>query len=125
MVEQLQGEVEELKAENKRLGLRVQVLERELYGSRSDKRPKEDSNQETFPSIDAGTEGAAPEPEAVASPTEKPARRKERKGKKKGPKPLNPDLPRVDETISDPDLNELICPITGHKCINFGGCGFC
>jgi transposase len=115
MVDLAQRKMEELEAENKRLELRVQMLERELYGSRSDKRPKDDGQQETFPGIDANAEGSAPESEKTSPSGEKlkvPAR-KERKGKKKGPKPLNPNLERVDETIADPDLNDLICPITG------------
>ena len=40
-------------------------------------------------------------------------RRPERKGKKKGPKPLNPNLPRVSEIVEDQDLGELIYPVTG------------
>lgn len=100
--------IEELQSENKRLGLRVKALEKELYGSRSDRRKPVDENQTTFSEIDGVSES---EP-APASP--KPSfRRKERKGGKKGPKPINPDLPRVEERIADPDLKELICPVTG------------
>jgi len=99
--------IEELEAENKRLALRVKTLEKELYGSRSDRRKPEDPNQATFAGME---ESCAPEPE---QPRSGPARRKERKGKKKGPKPLSPDLPRVEEMIPDPDLEELICPVTG------------
>ena len=115
MVDLAQCKMEELEAENKRLELRVQVLERELYGSRADKRPKEDGQQETFPDIDASAEGPAPESEKTSPTGEqlKAPARKERKGKKKGPKPLNPDLARVEERIADPDLDDLICPITG------------
>ncbi|NBB81430.1 MAG: hypothetical protein GVY36_18650 [Verrucomicrobia bacterium] len=100
--------IEELQSENKRLGLPVKALEKELYGSRSDRRPPVDENQTTFSEIDGVSE---PEP-AAASPKSS-SRRKERKGVKKGPKPINPDFPRVDERIADPDLKELICPVTG------------
>lgn len=115
MVDLAQRTTEELEAEIKRLSLRVQMLERELYGSRSDKRPKEDDKQGTFPGIDANTAGPAPETKKTSPSGEelKAPARKERKGKKKGPKPLNPDLERVDEPLADPDLNDLICPITG------------
>jgi len=107
MVAVLQAENEELKAENHRLSLRVKALERELYGSRADRRKhKEDERQETF----AGMDEAIAEAPASAP---KQARRRERKGAKKGPKALNPDLPRVHESIRDPDLEELICPATG------------
>lgn len=107
MIKPSQTKVEELEAENKRLALRVKALEKELYGSRSDRRPAADPNQTTFEGIDGSCE-EDPAPAPKNGP-----RRKERKGKKKGPKPINPDLPRVDETIPDPDLKELICPVTG------------
>jgi len=98
---------EDLKAEVSRLELRVKALEKELYGSRADRRPLEDDRQTSFTEMDASTQNPAPE-----RPTPKP-RGKESKGKKKGPKPLNPDLPRIEERITDPDLKELICPVTG------------
>jgi transposase len=102
------AKIEELKAENKRLELRVKALEKELYGSRADRRKPEDPNQTTFAGVDE-VETQAPESAGPSAP----ARRQERKGRKKGPKPLNPDLPRVEEAIPDPDLKELICPLTG------------
>jgi len=101
-------ELEELKAEKMRLELRVKALEKELFGSRSDRRKPEDPNQTTIDGIEETTLEES-KPSAPANPP----RRKEHKGKKKGPKPLNPDLPRVEERIADPDLNELICPVTG------------
>jgi len=107
MVSLLTAQNEELKAENKRLALRIKALEKELYGSRSDRRKPEDPNQSTFPEIEAIEEVKAEAASLSSSP------RKERKGKKKGPKPLNPDLPRVEERIADPDLKELICPVNG------------
>lgn len=108
MVSVLTAEIEELKAENKRLDLRVKALEKELYGSRSDRRKPEDDKQTTFSGIDEASESAVDSSTPAGAP-----RRKERKGKKKGPKPLPPHLPRVEERITDPSLKELICPITG------------
>lgn len=104
----LENENTELKAEVRRLELRVKALEKELYGSRSDRRPPPDPNQRTFSGIDEAVE-------AMETPPPAPAvkRRAERKGRKKGPKPLNPDLPRVEEFVPDPDVNDLICPVTG------------
>jgi len=101
------AKIEELEAENRLLSLRVKALETELYGSRADRRKPEDPNQTTFAEVG---EASGPEPDAP-----KPAepRRGERKGGKKGPKPLNPDLPRVEERIADPEPEELICPVTG------------
>jgi len=102
------AKIERLEEENRILSLRVQTLEAALYGSRADRRKPEDPNQTTFAEVDESSESEAPSP---AAPSE--TRRKERKGKKKGPKPLNPDLRRVEERIADPDLKELICPVTG------------
>ena len=110
----LEVENEELKAEVKRLDLRVKTLEQELYGSRADRRKPGDSNQTTFSDVEeaAAEQPARPEsPESAAAPSrEEP---KERKGRKKGPKSINPNLPRVEERIAGPDLKELICPVTG------------
>ena len=102
------AKIEQLEEENRILSLRVRALEAELYGSRADRRKPEDPNQTTFAEVDEASEHEARSP-AVPSET----RRKERKGKKKGPKPLNPDLRRVEERIADPDLKELVCPVTG------------
>ena len=104
----LTAENEELKAENKRLELRVKDLEKQLYGSKADRRRPEDENQTTFAELDQ----EASESEPPAAPATAP-RRKERKGKKKGPKPLSPKLPRHEEWIEDPAVEELFCPITG------------
>ena len=101
-------EVRELKSENKVLSLQIKELQKQLYGSRSDKRPSsEDPGQGTLEGIE---EGAWNEP---PPPTAPKARRPQRKGKKKGPKPLNPNLPRIKEVVADPDLEELICPDSG------------
>lgn len=100
--------IEELEAENKRLTLRVKALEKELYGSRSDRRPAPDPRQATFNGMDGELAG---EPVAPVPRRHGVSRAK---GKPRGPKPLNPDLPRRHETIPDPDISVLICPVTGH-----------
>jgi transposase len=109
MVKALQCENEQLKTEVKVLSLRVKVLEKELYGSRADRRTPEDPKQGTFAGIDMDDQAHEANP-----PASSPKRKKERTGKKKGPKPLDPDLPRVDETVADPGLKALICPLTGY-----------
>lgn len=105
-------ENERLKAEIYRLSLQLQALRKEVFGSRSDKRPKcDDPAQGRLEGLDEGAWGEAPvEEEAAAA---KKAPRPERKGRKKGPKPLNPSLPRVEEQVEDPPLAQLICPATG------------
>lgn len=101
-------ENQQLKSELKVLSLQVKELQKQLFGRRSDKRPdSEDPGQGTLEGIQEGTWDEA------QVPTVPQTRRPERKGKKKGPKPLNPDLPRVSEVVDDPDLKDLICPVTG------------
>jgi len=101
-------ENQQLKAELRVLSLQVKELQKQLFGRRSDKRPdSEDPGQGTLEGIEEGTWNEA---QVSAAP---PIRRPERKGKKKGPKPLNPHLPRVSEVVADPDLGELICPVSG------------
>lgn len=97
-----------LKAEVKLLTLRVKVLEKELYGRRSDKRPTENPNQGLLFGIEESDAWEEPKPEIV-----RPTRKSEGSGKKKGPKPLNPNLPRFSEIVPDPDLKDLVCPVTG------------
>jgi len=108
----LKAENTELKAEIKRLSLRVQVLEKELYGSRSDRRKdQDDPNQQSLLEVEEAQEAGEEQSEATA-----PRRRQPKPaGKPKGRKPLNPNLPRVEEEIADPDLEELICPVTGQS----------
>ncbi len=102
-------ENQHLKTEVKVLSLRVKALEKELFGRRSDKRPAENPNQGVLAGIEESA--AWEEPEAEVAP--RSSRKPERSGKKKGPKPLNPDLERVTETVADPELKDLICPVTG------------
>lgn len=96
-----------LSTEVKILSLQVKELQRQLFGCRSDRRtPKDDPAQGTLEGLEE--ELWQQEPEALKRP-----RRPERTGRKKGPKPLSPDLPRVEEQVADPELDKLICPVTG------------
>lgn len=106
----LLAENEELKADKKRLELHVKALQKELYGSKAERRKKEENpGQQTF----TGMEEALSSIEEPQKQKTQQKTRPERKGKKKGPKPLNPNLPRVEEHVADPDLKDLICPVTG------------
>jgi transposase len=111
--QQLAEENDRLRIENRVLSLRVKSLEKELYGSRSDRRRAEDPKQGRLEGIEeqAGWDEAPLAGEGSPAETKPP--RKKRGGKKKGPKPINPDLPRVDEAVPDPDLKNLICPVSG------------
>lgn len=111
--QQLAEEVDRLKIENRVLSLRVKCLEKELYGSRSDRRPAEDPKQGRLEGIEEQAAWDEARLAEESSPTETKPHNKKHGGKKKGPKPINPDLPRVDESVPDPDLKNLICPVSG------------
>ena len=107
--ENLLSEVEKLRAEKRWLELRVKDLETQLYGRKSEQRrgPAGDDRQEWMELLG---EAKALAPELPAStPAKAP-------GKKstlpKGPKPLDPALPREVVKLADPELKELFCPET-------------
>lgn len=100
--------VQSLKQENYRLQLRVKDLEQRLYGSKADRRSDKDPRQTVF----AGIEEKAGSQEA-SSATQSGRRKATRASKPRGPKPLDPKLPRVHEQVPDPSLSELLCPVTG------------
>jgi transposase len=107
----VEEEVKLLKEENYRLQLRVKDLENRLFGSKADRRAdKGDPQQTVFNALEEEASAEDP-PQAQNSQTGRKSARKD--SKPRGPKPLNPNLPRVHEKVPDPDLNELICPITG------------
>lgn len=106
-IEELNGHNSNLSVENRILSLQVTQLQRQLFGCRSDRRnDKEDPAQGKLEGIEEQL--WQEEPVVMKRP-----RRRERKGLKKGPKPLSADLPRVEEQVADPDLDKLICPLTG------------
>jgi len=108
--ENLHSEVEKLRAEKRWLELRVKDLETQLYGRKSEQRrgPAGDDRQEWLELLG---EAKVLAPETPGSAPAKLA------GKKstlpKGPKPLDPALPREVIKVPAPDLKDLICPVTG------------
>ena len=102
--EELRARVGQLTVENRVLELKVQKLERMLWGKKSERMPQDDKQGVLFsePS-EANAEGApVAAPKKAASPARTP----------KGPQPLDPALPREVIQIPAPDLKELICPVT-------------
>ena len=107
--ENLHSEVEKLRAEKRWLELRVKDLETQLYGRKSEQRrgPTGDDKQEWMELLG---EAKALAPEFPASAPAKQTGKKSTRPK--GPKPLDPALPREVVKVADPELKDLFCPVT-------------
>jgi len=109
-------QVEQLRAQIRWLELRVKDLEARLFGRQSERRasPQEANNLEweqllkdaqvLAPATTTPTPTASPEP--AKTPAKIPTL-------PKGPKPLDPALPREVIQVPAPDLKKLVCPVTG------------
>lgn len=102
--ERLRRENEQLSAEVRVLELKVQKLQRQLWDKKSERLPKDDKQGVLF------DEPASEKPQAAPVAEVKKAGNAVRTPK--GPKPLDPALPREVIQVSVPDLKELICPVT-------------
>lgn len=103
-------QVEQLRAQVRWLELRVKDLETQLYGRKSERRAVDsDDDDLAWDELlkEAQTLAPTAEPVPVA-----PSPRSVKTGIAKGPKPLDPALPREVITVPNPDLKELICPVT-------------
>lgn len=102
--ERLRRENEELAAEVRVLELKVQKLQRQLWGRKSERMPEDVRQGVLFD-----------EPAAKAAPEHTAGMPKQPRSERtpKGPKPLDPALPREVIHVPAPDLKELICPVTG------------
>lgn len=108
--EKLLTKVVEQQAQIRWLELRVKDLETQLFGRKSEQRrdPAEENNLE-WAELVVAAQALAPTPPVPA--TKSPARKS---SIPKGPKPLDPALPREVRQLPDPELTELFCPVT--KC---------
>ena len=106
--DRLRRENEQLVIEVRVLELKVQKLQRQLWDKKSERLPAADKSQRVL-----FEDGAAIKSEAVppSEPANQNAAHKERTPK--GPKPLNPALPREVIQVPMPDLKQLLCPVTG------------
>lgn len=104
--DKLRRENEELSAENRVLQLKVQKLQRMLWDKKSERMPKDDKQGVFF--------DEAAETRADATPGIAAAKRKTDGAPRtpKGPKPLDPALPREVIQVPAPELRDLICPVT-------------
>jgi len=113
-----EDEVVALRHEVEILRLKVQQLQQELWGRKAERsRDLDPAGQgqlfaEAAPTAPAAAAEAAAgaSGEAAAAPAAPKARRR---SQPPGPKPLPAHLPRETVRVSDPDLAELICPVTG------------
>lgn len=99
-------ENEALRRENRLLELKVEKLQRQLWSPKSERYVPGDENQGRL----FGEPAPVPPPPPPAKQSGAGAKRT---GAPKGPKPLDPSLPRETIRVADPDLKELICPDTG------------
>jgi hypothetical protein len=95
------------------LELRVKDLETQLFGKKSEKwSGSGDDGNLQWDELLGEVRALAPVP--AQPPTPVTATEPSRKtGLKKGPKPLDPALPREVIAVPAPDLKDLICPETG------------
>jgi len=113
--EELQAKVAEQQGQIRWLELKVKDLERQLYGQKSEKnRGGEEDNNLRWEELLGQVRALVPE--LAAEPTGgEPKSRKapsQKTGEKKGPKPLDPALPREVVQLPAPDLGALMCPVT-------------
>lgn len=105
----LPEQVAALREQNRWLQLRIQDLEVQLYGRKSEKnRTASEENLEIAQIV--AQVGPAP---VVSEPAAAPEPKTAAPRAPKGPRPLDPALPRETIQVPAPELKELICPVTG------------
>ena len=100
--ELLRARVDQLTAENRVLELKVQKLQRMLWGKKSERMPKDDKQGVFFDEPERTDVAATATTRKSTGAPRTP----------KGPKPLDPALPREVIQVPAPDLKDLICPVT-------------
>ena len=103
----LRRENEQLSAEVRVLELKVQKLQRMLWDRKSERMAGDDKQGVLFNEPAGAKPEAAP---AVAQPPTKQSSGTPRAPR--GPKPLDPALPREVIQVPAPELKALICPVT-------------
>jgi transposase len=103
--------VVKLQAQNRWLELRVKDLETQLFGRKSERgRGQGEDNNLEWKDLLAEVQALAPaQPSEPAAPLKSPSKKS---AIAKGPKPLDPSLPREVIKLADPELKDLICPVT-------------
>jgi transposase len=110
-IDRLRREKEQWGIEKRILELKIDKLQRQLWDKKSERLPRdEDADRQKLLFSAPATPQLASESPAAAmteriSGPHKPAT-------PRGPKPLDPALPREVIALPAPDLNDLICPVT-------------
>jgi transposase len=106
--------VAQLQAQVRWLELRVKDLETQLFGRKSEQhRGHAEENNLEWKELIGAAQSLAPVAPTPAEVGPKPAETVTRKATApKGPKPLDPALPRETIKLADPELKDLICPET-------------
>ena len=107
-VDALHGRIRDLEGENQRLTLRVQDLQQQLWGRKAERGllPAATSALSLFEPVLAG-EGAPVAADALTP------RRRATTTAPRGPRPLDPALPREVIALPDPPPTTRRCPVTG------------
>lgn len=103
--DRLRRTVEQLTIEKRILELKVQKLQRQLWDKKSERMAADDKQSVLFEEPAAAKAEAARAAVAVKRTPGAPRAAK-------GPKPLDPALPREVIQVPAPELKELICPVT-------------
>ncbi len=106
VVERLRREKEQLTAEVRILELKVQKLQRQLWDKKSERLTVADERQAVL------FQEPTPERPGPGSTVANRSEGERRERSAKGPKPLDPSLPREVIAVPAPELKELICPVT-------------
>jgi transposase len=104
--ERLRRENHALESERRQLELKVRVLQQQLWGRKSERYVAEGEAQTELFADPAPVTKPAVAPALAAPSPKKP-------GAPKGPKPLDPALPREVIAVSAPAPAQLQCPVTG------------
>jgi transposase len=108
--ESLRQEVTQLRAQNRWLELRVKDLETQLFGRKSERRSSsEDTNNLEWEQLLKDAQALTP---ATVERAPAPKSTSKQPALPKGPKPLDPALPREVIKVPSPELKQLICPVT-------------
>ena len=112
--EKLLAQVAAQKAQIGWLELRVKDLETQLFGRKSEQRrgPQDENNLEWKELLGAASSLAPSAPAPASAPETVPSPEKKKSALPRGPKPLDPALSREVIKLADPELKDLICPVT-------------
>lgn len=117
--EVLEAELTEARAENERLRQRIKLLEKALFGPRSERLVEAPENQGTFSEMLAELEELSEQLDEVAEPPP-PARPPRRRKKRRSLEELIPDDLPTEEIVLDVPEEDRVCLETGEPLVQIG-----